>query len=185
MTQCYRNPDNPEMTHGNVVMAIRDHDAEKLPERQRWPRAVTEDELCGYVEGIYLGAMHDRFKEHPERKKMEVRCENKREAEYLRQLINRRCADPTNRFEVAYPAASSHTPRSFKGLSVGTIFNLMTLLLLGGFNLWAGLTMMTRNSDVLAGNRSGSGEFLGGVVFACIGVWLLVLAIRSAVRAMS
>lgn len=103
MEHCYKNPDNPQMTHGNIVWAVRDHDAEQLPERQRWPQAVTEGELCNYVEGMYLGAMHDGFKQHPERKKMEVRCESKAEADYLRQLINRRCADPTNRFEVTYP----------------------------------------------------------------------------------
>ena len=105
MTRYYVNPDpdrNSGMTQGNVVFAKRDYDIESLPERQRWPRAVTENELCNYVEGMYLSAMHDKFRQHPERKKMEVRCENKAEAEYLRQLINRRCADPTNRFEVIY-----------------------------------------------------------------------------------
>lgn len=102
MARYYKNPDNPQMTFDNVVMAIRDPSAEQLPERQRFPRSVSDVELAEYTQFLYLSAMNDKFRQHPKRRKMEVRCENRGEAEYLRQVINRQCADPTNRFDVTY-----------------------------------------------------------------------------------
>jgi len=91
MARYYRNPDpdrNPELTQGNVVIALRDYDAESLPERQRFPRAVSDVELCCYVEFLYLCGKHDNFKKYPEYKKgIEIRCENRGEAEYLDRLM--------------------------------------------------------------------------------------------------
>ena len=90
MTRYYRNPDNLELTQGNVVIAVRDRGAEELRESLRFPRAVTEGELCAYIEGIYLGAKQDRFKTNPElRNGIELRCENRAEAEYLSQVVER------------------------------------------------------------------------------------------------
>jgi hypothetical protein len=103
MTRYYENPTDGERTRGNVVLAIRDTGAERLPERERYLRAVSDYELCNYVEGLYLEAHIDHIREHPERRKMEVRCLNRDEAEYLRALINERCGDPKHRFVVTYP----------------------------------------------------------------------------------
>lgn len=102
MERNYKNPDTPALTSGNVVIAVRDYSAEQLPEHQRHPRAVTDYELCNYVEGLYLGWVTSEDFKRRGGQKVEVRCENKNEAEYLRALINKRCADPTGRFEVTY-----------------------------------------------------------------------------------
>ncbi len=102
MARYYKNPDHPRLTFDNVVVAVRDLGAERLPEEQRYPYAVSDVYLCEYIQGLYLAAMNDKFKQHPKRKKMELRCENRNEAEYLRQVLNHQCADPTNRFEVTY-----------------------------------------------------------------------------------
>ena len=102
MRRYYRNPDNSELTQGNVVMAVRDRDAEALPERERWPRACSDSAVCNYIEYLYLAALGDKFKNHPERKKMELRCESKDEAEHLIRVMDVICADPSHRYKVTY-----------------------------------------------------------------------------------
>jgi hypothetical protein len=92
MTRCYVNPDpdyNPSLTQGNAVLAIRDFEAESMPEHRIWPRAVTEGEFCGYIEYLFIACGRaDKFKSHPEYKNgIEIRCQSRGEAEYLDRLL--------------------------------------------------------------------------------------------------
>jgi len=95
MTRCYVNPDpddNPTLTQGNVVLAIRDFEAEGMPEHRIWPRAVTESEFCCYIEYLFIVCgRQNNFKAHPEYKQgIEIRCQNQGEAEYLDRLMQQR-----------------------------------------------------------------------------------------------
>jgi hypothetical protein len=92
MTRCYSNPDpdhTSTLTQGNVVFAIRDFEAEKLGERQRWPRAVSDVEFCNYIEYLFIVCgRQNNFRAHPEYKQgIEIRCQNQGEAEYLDRLM--------------------------------------------------------------------------------------------------
>ena len=106
MTRCYVNPDpnyNPSLTQGNVAFACRDFEAERLPERQRFPRAVSDVELCNYVEYLFIPCgRSDSFKTHPEYKKgIEIRCQNREEAEHLDRLMWSRYTTVV-KYKVAY-----------------------------------------------------------------------------------
>jgi hypothetical protein len=102
MERYYKNPES--LSRGNIVVAIRDHDAEALPKSQRWPRVVSDVELCNYVEGLYLSGKHDNFKKHPEYKNgIEIRCENTSEAEHLNQLMWERYKTVIQ-YTVTYPS---------------------------------------------------------------------------------
>lgn len=88
MTRYYRLPSIQDDT----VLAARDHVAEAHPEFDAWGkyRAVDAYELCAWIEGEYLSAKEDHFRSRPELKKgIELRCENRAEAEYLSEFVDR------------------------------------------------------------------------------------------------
>lgn len=92
MSHYYKNPDpdrNVGMTQGSVVLAIRDYEAERLPQHQQFPRAVSDVEFCNYVEYLYIACgKQDNFRNHPEyRQGIEICCQNKSEAEHLNRLM--------------------------------------------------------------------------------------------------
>lgn len=81
MTRGYDEP----FLEGNVVRAIRARASESLTCLQRYAgNMYDEAALCCYLEGACVAAKRDCFKAHPELKKgIELRCENRAEAEYL------------------------------------------------------------------------------------------------------
>jgi hypothetical protein len=87
MEHYYKEP----FLEGNVVVAIRDREVESWSESQRYHSNVFgEDSLCAFIEGAYLPAKRDGFRKNPELKNgIELRCENRIEAEYLSRVVAR------------------------------------------------------------------------------------------------
>lgn len=79
----------------NYVQAKRVPTPESPPDQADYSPIWDEVSLCNYLDllGISFAKQH---------KKVMVVADNRREGEYLRALINSRCADPHGRFEVIW-----------------------------------------------------------------------------------
>jgi hypothetical protein len=72
----------------NVLRLWRDYEAEALAETSPCLNGDCDAEIADYVLGLYLYAQQDSFCKHPElRQGIELRCNNRDDAEYMAQVM--------------------------------------------------------------------------------------------------
>jgi len=74
---------NPGLTQRDVGYAVWDLDAERITSKQRWPRAVGDEQFCNRVACLCVSAKCDQFRTHFQFKaSTKMRCRNRSEAEH-------------------------------------------------------------------------------------------------------